>query len=337
MDSSDNMRYAADWCIYGFPTFNEQVLSNPCIETCSLVATTLETNILTPNTSSPYDYCQGGPTFLTNLSSCAFCQSLVPNRIYISNFLKTLKTICQSQPSPSTAFPISPLQIFTLQPPASYSSTKANPSTTHGLSRGAKIAIGVIVPLVILPLLALFGMYWHRRYKSSTSTANRYRPQQSSLDERWGDAQISRPAGGSTQYASANISAANQSYFQSTKDAAHPHHSSVPLESHYPPVPIPPPDHQPQLPNTDPWRHVQPSTYGPSRTQDASDKGKSRDPDTLATTPPAQAEPPSKKGIRKSVRGLTPMIGKKPKVSIDTASVARGRNDLEESPSDLFG
>lgn len=85
MDSSDNMRYALDWCIFGFPTSNDQVLSNPCIETCELVATTLETNILTPNASSPYDYCRGGPTFLTNLTSCAFCQSLVPNRIYVSN------------------------------------------------------------------------------------------------------------------------------------------------------------------------------------------------------------------------------------------------------------
>lgn len=117
------MRYAADWCIYGFPTSSDQVLSNPCIQTCDMLATTLETNILTPNTSSPYDYCQGGPTFLTNLSSCAFCQSLVPNRIYVSNCKPStpscnpshvLTNTIRSLANPKSYLPISTLSIHHL-------------------------------------------------------------------------------------------------------------------------------------------------------------------------------------------------------------------------------
>ncbi|SLM39988.1 hypothetical protein LPUS_10656 [Lasallia pustulata] len=319
-----NLRYALDWCIFGFPTRNDQVQSNACIETCDAIAMALETNILTPNLSSPYDYCQADPAFLTNLSSCAFCQSFVPNRVYLSNFLNTLKASCKSQPSPSTAFPISPLQIFTLQPPASYSSIIAKTSTTRGLSRSAKIAIGVIVPLVVLLLLAIFFLYWYRRYKSSTSPAHRYRPQQSSLDERWGDTKISRPTGGPSQYASANpLVPGSQSYFPSPTGAPQPHHSPDPLETQYAPVPLPTPE-----------QHLIPSHPH----MGISSKGKSREADMPVTHPAVtEAHRPSRKGFGKSVRGLTPMLGKKPKVALDTAGVARGGDDLEDSPSDLFG
>ncbi|MCJ1303390.1 hypothetical protein MMC08_006199 [Hypocenomyce scalaris] len=324
------MRYAVDWCIFGFPTANDQVLSNPCIVTCDYVANTLETNIITPNISSPYGYCQGGPAFLSNLSSCAYCESLVPNRFYLSNFLNTLKAACQSQPSSSTAFPISPVQIFTLHPPASYPTTT---STTHGLSHGATIAIGIIVPLVILLLLALFSVYWYRRYKSSNSPSHKYRPQQSLFDERWGDTQITRPSGGTSQYASDYLPpSGSQSYFPAPKGGAQTQYSSVPLETQYPPA-----KSQHQLSREEERRYSQPHPYHPSGVHDANTKGKSREAGMTVTTPPAQVKKSQKRSFGKTVTGMNLPIGRKPKVTVDTVRVGRERDDYGESPSDLFG
>ena len=84
----DNMRYALDWCLFNYPQSKNQTVSNTCSTSCSPISNALETNILTPNASTTYDYCQD-PNFLSNVDSCASCYKIIPNHLYMSN-CKTL-------------------------------------------------------------------------------------------------------------------------------------------------------------------------------------------------------------------------------------------------------
>lgn len=79
-----NMRYAVGWCSFGFPNANGSSMSSPCSAACAQTSNALKTNILTPNISTPYDYCQD-PTFVPSAGQCASCYSQVPNQLYLSN------------------------------------------------------------------------------------------------------------------------------------------------------------------------------------------------------------------------------------------------------------
>ncbi|MCJ1225330.1 hypothetical protein MMC12_001979 [Toensbergia leucococca] len=184
-----NMRYAVDWCLYGFPQPNSQTASNPCIESCAKLSPSMETNILTPNVSTPYDYCQN-TDFSANVGICAYCISLVPNQLYLSNFLNVLKSTCQTLPANNTPFAIPPSQIFTLSPPSTYStSASTTSSSSSSLPLSTKLAIGITIPIVIILLLA-FGLYWYSRLRNSRPS----RFQESYLHSRFGDPTISSPS-----------------------------------------------------------------------------------------------------------------------------------------------
>lgn len=107
--------------------------------------------------------------------------------------LNLLKSVCISQPSPSTIFPVSPRQIFTLYPPASYPTTASHASSSHGMSKTTKLAIGITIPIVFIIFCSAFGAYWYIRYKRhSTGSHSRFDPH-TQHDERWGDPTITGP------------------------------------------------------------------------------------------------------------------------------------------------
>ena len=81
---ADNMRYALDWCLYNYPESKNQTVSNTCSTSCAPISNALETNILMPNASTTYDYCQD-PNFLSNVDGCASCYKIIPNQLYLSN------------------------------------------------------------------------------------------------------------------------------------------------------------------------------------------------------------------------------------------------------------
>ena len=78
------MRYALDWCLYGFPKRGAKVASDQCSTACGRISKALEINLLNVTASSTYDYCQD-PDFLPNVGSCASCYMDVPNQLYMSN------------------------------------------------------------------------------------------------------------------------------------------------------------------------------------------------------------------------------------------------------------
>ena len=84
----DNLRYTLDWCLFSFPNNgNQSIISSQtsqCLGSCTKISNALEINILTPNATTTYGYCQD-PNFLPNVKGCASCFAKIPNQLYFSN------------------------------------------------------------------------------------------------------------------------------------------------------------------------------------------------------------------------------------------------------------
>ena len=78
------MRYALDWCLFGYPQGDREIASAQCTTACGRISNALEINLPNASASSTYDYCQD-PEFLPNVGSCASCYKNVPNQLYLSN------------------------------------------------------------------------------------------------------------------------------------------------------------------------------------------------------------------------------------------------------------
>ncbi|KAI4106991.1 MAG: hypothetical protein L6R37_001884 [Teloschistes peruensis] len=172
-----NLRYATSWCLFDYPRSQYQEIPTPCNQTCGSIATALETNLLTPNKSQPYDYCED-PNFSFGAAACALCYARVPNQQLMSNFLNTLQSACQSQPAPTGYLPIDSAQVFTLTPSISPLPTQSSDSSTpptsssdkhNGFSWDAKVAIAISVPVAVLLIFSLlcllFYVHRHNRHR----------------------------------------------------------------------------------------------------------------------------------------------------------------------------
>lgn len=172
------MRYALDWCLFGFPQGDKEIASAQCNTDCGRISKALKTNLPNATASSTYDYCQD-PNFLPNVGSCASCYKNVPNQLYLSNckhpsltsedccpdnmnpVLNTLEYACQNQPSPVLPFAVKPSDIFTFQPPSNFSVLGTNSSSSHGLSHDARVAIAISVPVAAFLLFSLLLVYFY--------------------------------------------------------------------------------------------------------------------------------------------------------------------------------
>lgn len=186
-----NIRYTLSWCIFGIPGFGDHSSISPCGETCRNISDAVEKNILNATASSTYDYCDelNSPT---DLSPCASCYSPIKTQLYISNCrlshhpclplltgffflffsfldLNFLRSACELKIPIPTPFPILGSQLFTSTPPDNYSPSRN--STSKGLSRSAKLAIGIAIPSTLLLLVPLAILLWYiRDYKRKRSS-----------------------------------------------------------------------------------------------------------------------------------------------------------------------
>lgn len=81
--------------------------------------------------------------------------------------MNTLKYGCQNNPPATEAFPIQPQQIFTSNPPSNYSTISYNgtvPAT--GLSREARTAIIIAVPVGVFVIFSLILAWWYVDHES---------------------------------------------------------------------------------------------------------------------------------------------------------------------------
>ena len=194
------MRYALDWCLFGFPQGDNKTASDQCIPACGRIANALETNLLNISASSTYDYCQD-PDFLPNVGSCASCYKSVPNQLYLSNckrsflssggrhpnnsslVLNTLEFACQNQASPVLDFPVKPSDIFTYQPPSNFSDLGAGGTPSHGISHAARIAIAISVPVAVFLIFSLLLVYFYVLRNAPPEDSHRYN-RQSNYNEK---------------------------------------------------------------------------------------------------------------------------------------------------------
>ena len=79
-----NMRVTLDECLFSKPNVTISSPNNQCNAPCSALSNSIQTNLLTPNLSSAYDYC-ADPSFVTEAENCASCYRVIPNQVYISN------------------------------------------------------------------------------------------------------------------------------------------------------------------------------------------------------------------------------------------------------------
>lgn len=78
------MRYAVDWCLFDFLKHENQSAANQCTSSCTKISNALEINILAPNATTTYDYCED-LAFLPNVEGCAACYQVIPDQLYLSN------------------------------------------------------------------------------------------------------------------------------------------------------------------------------------------------------------------------------------------------------------
>lgn len=86
----DNLRYAIDWCVFGYPD-NHDAVSTPCLGSCKPIKDALQANLTDPSSSTAYGYCQDD-SFMAGVDLCASCNALVNNQSYPSN-CKSLPTL----------------------------------------------------------------------------------------------------------------------------------------------------------------------------------------------------------------------------------------------------
>ncbi|TPX09675.1 uncharacterized protein E0L32_009148 [Thyridium curvatum] len=172
--SKDNVRYAVNVCLFGFPNAT-QGTSSPCNMdlTCRPLQTPLKAGISEPSRSTEFQYCgadhalYGGNT----ISSCEQCLQMGNEKTYLSNFITALHAGCQQQPVPGTLLGLSG-SLFSNDPVNITAPPVAEPplgpsDKGTGMTVGAVVGIAVGAALVFLGGVALFIVHWRRQRRSS--------------------------------------------------------------------------------------------------------------------------------------------------------------------------
>lgn len=84
-----NIRYTLGSCLFNFNnssnTTNAITKAIPqCVDSCSKISDSIETNLANPTNATTYDYCSQ-PDFMLNVDACASCYNVVQNQRYLSN------------------------------------------------------------------------------------------------------------------------------------------------------------------------------------------------------------------------------------------------------------
>ncbi|KAI9677502.1 MAG: hypothetical protein M1817_006456 [Caeruleum heppii] len=188
-----NIRFAFSYCLYGVPD-NAKVISTPCVVSCQPLQSSVTTQLISNDTSDPYEYCQG--PILDGVSKCASCLNMTSDERVLGNFITTLSYACQRRPSTITALGL-PFLPFTTRPlpqpssSTSPASTAASPSGSSALSPGAKVGLGLGLTAFVLLLSLGAGFLWKwRAARRNRRSADPF------LDERFGNPNISAPVPG---------------------------------------------------------------------------------------------------------------------------------------------
>ena len=265
----DNMRYALDWCLFGFPQGDKEIASAQCSTACGGISNALKIHLPNATVSSTYDYCQD-PDFLPNVGSCASCYKNVSNQLYLSNckhssltsqdrcpdamalVLNTLEYACQNQPSPVLPFPVKPSDIFTYEPPSNFSDLGTTSTSSHGLSHEARIAIAISVPVAAFLLFSLLLVYFYVHKNAPTDL-----PHHSNRQHNYSEKHVSKTTSGWSKSPSRK---GTHSRNRSSNSAAHQVPYPAPLKPSKVAVPAPLRTRNSPIPFS--RNYYQPTNYG---------------------------------------------------------------------------
>lgn len=87
-DSSDNLRYTLDWCLFGGGASDDEVSVATCDEACQPTKESLNVNFANSSTPTPYGFCEKlDPLAFKN---CAVCYAQLSKHDYLSNCQYTI-------------------------------------------------------------------------------------------------------------------------------------------------------------------------------------------------------------------------------------------------------
>ncbi|KAL5351797.1 hypothetical protein ACLOAV_003658 [Pseudogymnoascus australis] len=207
-----NLRYASDWCFFGIN--NAEALGGPCMvdTTCNPLSKSLSAGNESVEAGGIFDYCTANdPGFEKLKPVCHKCMRHMEGNIYLSNFLTALEAGCNHRPSPSSlinldgsVFSVFPVNITSTP----FNPAEGSPTSSGGLSTGAKagIAVGCVLVAIIIASAVLIYIFKRRRRA-------RYSPKlNTNYDPRHGSSGISPPTEGAYSYKSEPIPAPYSNY-----------------------------------------------------------------------------------------------------------------------------
>lgn len=216
----DNLRYAFDYCVFGFPNATG-VASTPCSTStaCGGMEMALTGDDLDAANLQSYGYCSadGGAVTETTVSKCKACVAASDGQDYMANFIVALGAGCQQQPATGTVIGLndtifSTTLISAIDPSAS-AAAAANAHT--GLPNSAIIGIAIGAVIVLLAIVGFFFV--------------RYRKQRNRSVRLGGSPQISsskrthhRPASSLSFRCQTHLSTRSPAFFGSQVEAAIP-------------------------------------------------------------------------------------------------------------------
>ncbi|KAL2021512.1 hypothetical protein VTK56DRAFT_7145 [Thermocarpiscus australiensis] len=170
-----NLRYAAAYCVFGFPNATG-IESTPCRTStaCGPLQASLEHGILSPRNTTAYSYCSAGHSeaMASNIyDKCIPCISAEGKTDYLANYFVALHAGCQQQPAPGVLLGLndtifSDYQISIIDP----TGLKDGNSSSPGLATPAivGIAAGAVV-LILIVAAATFICLRKRRNRRARS------------------------------------------------------------------------------------------------------------------------------------------------------------------------
>ncbi|RMZ75743.1 hypothetical protein DV737_g5154, partial [Chaetothyriales sp. CBS 132003] len=170
------LRFTLSSCMFGIP--DERVsLSSPCQVTC----TPLNESIGHGLTKSPaytdarLDYCTVGQFDDTTINNCAFCYSLIPQQLFVANFLQALHIACRDPPTSGQSFYPDASAIFneTLIAGPAASSTKTGHHGLHGTTLALVIALPIVGGILLISTVCWCCFISARRRRRQMAASGR--------------------------------------------------------------------------------------------------------------------------------------------------------------------
>ncbi|KAH7033508.1 uncharacterized protein B0I36DRAFT_430716 [Microdochium trichocladiopsis] len=160
-----NLRYAVDYCIFGFPNATN-VASTPCSteKACGQLEGALTGDLLSSAKKADYAFCDanGGVMRSEEIKKCHACVSASDDQDFLANYVVALDAGCQQQPSQGVAIGLSDT-VFTKENINTVDPSTTNTTSQKTLGTPVLVGIGIGAAVVLLLLAGIIFVCCRRR------------------------------------------------------------------------------------------------------------------------------------------------------------------------------